>query len=363
MKYIFVMCCIVVLTLVSASAQDKPASKASEPPKAATGIVPTFGAQFFGNYSYVINGTDGKDNNKFDMERVYFTMKAPLADDWKFQVTTDIYRNAAAGSYYAGLSVRLKFAYLDYSAMQGLSVKFGMIPGVWSSTEETQWRYRGIDKTISDKYSYFSTADLGLSATYSLPNKLGEVAAYMLNGDGFSAPEANRFKDYSFRTTITPFGSVDMLKNFAVSGLYSVGAAGVKNTLQRDRYGALVGYSYSYVSVAAEYIVRKDAPSNPDTVKTGNAYSLVAEIKAPFADLQSKLSFLVRFDGVEPNVDKGGDMTHYLLAGIALKVTDKLTIAIDNQLLTCELNSLKRTTDNVLLNTDRRWFLHTILNF
>jgi hypothetical protein len=261
------------------------------------------------------------------------------------------------------LSVRLKFAYLDYAAMQGLSVKFGMIPGVWSSTEETQWRYRGIDKTLSDKNGYFSTADLGLSATYTLPNKLGEVAAYMLNGDGFTAPEANRFKDYSFRTTITPFGSVEALKSFAVSGLYSVGAAGTTRALQRDRFGAQVGYSYSYVSVGAEYLVRKDAPTNPDTVRTGNAYSLIAEVKAPFADLQSKLSMLVRFDGVEPNVDKGGDMTHFLIAGIVWKVTDKLTVAIDNQLLICELNSLKRTTDNVMLDTDRRWFLHTILNF
>jgi hypothetical protein len=310
-----------------------------------------------------VNGTDGRDFNKFDMERVYFTMKSQVADDWKFQITSDIYRNAATGTYYAGLAVRLKFAYLDYAPLQGLSVKFGMIPGVWSSTEETAWRYRGIDKTLSDKNGYFSTADVGLSATYSLPNKLGEVAAYMMNGDGFTAPEANRFKDYSVRASISPFGSVDLLKSLAVSGMASVGAAGTTRALDRNRYGALVSYSYSVCSVGAEYVVRKDAPTNPDTIRTANTYSLMGEIKAPFADLQSKLSLVVRYDANEPNVDKGGDQTHYLIAGLVWKATDKITLAIDNQILFCETNSLKRTPDNVLLNTDRRWFLHTILNF
>ncbi|MCX6135358.1 MAG: hypothetical protein NTU47_16250 [Ignavibacteriales bacterium] len=368
MKKALLLCCVCFAALVGVSAQDKPveAKKPAEnaaAPKPAAGIVPTFGAQFFGNYTYVINGTDGKDYNKFDMERVYFTMKSQIADDWKFQITTDIYRNAAAGSYYAGLAVRLKFAYLDYAPLQGLSVKFGMIPGVWNSTEETAWRYRGIEKTISDKNGYFSTADVGLSATYALPSKLGEVAAYMVNGDGFSAVEANRFKDYSVRATLTPFGSVELLKSFAVSGVASFGAGGTTRALQRDRYGALVGYSYSIFSLGAEYLVRKDAPTNPDTVRTGNVYSLIGEIKAPFADLQSKLSLVVRFDGIEPNVDKGGDQTHYLIAGLVWKVTDKLTLALDNQILFCETNSLKRAPDNVLLDTDRRWFLHTILNF
>ena len=363
-----ITCITLVAALTVALAQEKPAgsSKPSESapaPKPAAGIVPTFGGTLFGNYTYVINGTDGKDFSKFDLERVYFTMKAQIADDWKFQVTTDVYRNVAAGTYYSGLAVRLKFAYLDYAAFPGLSVKFGMIQGVWNGTEEAFWKYRGIAKTVSDQNSYYSTADLGVSATYALPSKLGEVAFTMNNGDGYQSPELNRYKDYVFRASLTPFASVELLKSLSVSGIGSVGSAGTTRALDRNRYGALVGYAYSYLSAGAEYIVRKDAPTNPDTVKTGNAFSLFGELKAPFAGLESKLSFIARYDGVEPNIDKGGDMTHFVVAGIVWKATDKLTLAIDNQLLICETNSLKRTTDNVLLNTDRRWFLHTILTF
>ncbi len=354
--------------LTVAAAQDKQTEQAKQAesapaPKPAAGIVPTFGGTLFGNYTYVINGTDGKDFSKFDLDRVYFTMKAQVADDWKFQLTTDIYRNTAAGTYYSGLAIRIKFAYVDYAALPGLSVKFGMIQGVWGGTEESFWKYRGIAKTLSDQNSYYSTADLGVSATYALPGKLGEVAITMNNGDGYQSPELNRYKDYAFRASLTPFTSVEALKSFAVSGIGSIGSAGTTRALDRNRYGALVGYAYSCVLVGAEYIVRKDAPTNPDTVKTGNAFSLFAELKAPFAGLESKLSFIARYDGVEPNVDKGGDQTHFVVAGVVWKATDKLTFAIDNQLLIAETNAMKRTTDNVLLNTDRRWFLHTILAF
>jgi hypothetical protein len=372
MKKVFetVVLCVVILALVALqlAAQDKPAepkkaTEASAPaPKPAPLFVPTFAATLFAHYQYVLQGTDGPDFNKFDMERMYFTVKTAVAEDWKLQMTTDIYRNAAAGSYYAGLAVRLKFGYLDYAPMNGLSLKFGMIPTAWNSTEETVWRYRGIDKTVSDKYSYFSTADLGVSATYALPDKYGEVAAYMMNGEGFSAIEANRYKDYTVRATVSPLISIDELKSFSVSGLASIGATGTTRALQKDRYGVLVGYSYSFISIGGEYDVRKDAPTHPDTVKTGKVVSVVAEVRLPFAGLESKLSVIARFDAVEPNVDKGGDMTHFLIAGLVYKVSDKLAIAIDHQAVAAETKSLKRT-DGVMIDNDRRWFLHTILTF
>jgi len=358
MKKTVVVWMLLIAAVITSGAQEK----AAEAPKPA-GIVPTFGATMFGNYAYVINGTDGRDFNKFDLDRVYFTMKSQIADDWKLQITTDIYRNTATGSYYNGLDVRLKFAYLDYAVMENVSVKFGMIPGVWNGVEESLWKYRGVYKTVSDQNSYYQTSDLGISATYTLPSKLGEVAAYMQNGDGYQSPELNRYKDYVFRATLNPFTSIEGLKGLSLSGIGSIGSAGTTRALERNRYGVLAGYSNSVVLVGAEYIVRKDAPSNPDTVRTGNAFSLFTEIKAPFAGLQSKLSLILRYDGIEPNVDKGGDMSHFVVAGIAWKATDRITFVLDNQLLVTETNSLKRSTDNVALDTDRRWFVHTILTF
>lgn len=321
----------------------------------------SFGTTIFGNYSYTIDGIEGKDANKFDLERVYFTLKAQPSDDVKVQVTTDIYRNAGSGSYYNGMSVRLKFGFIDYSPISALSVKFGMIPGPWNGSVEQQWKYRGVAATASDKYGYFATADLGASVTYTLPEKFGEVAAYILNGEGFTNPESNRFKDYVVRATLTPFPANDLLKSFTVGGYSYIGTTGSKRALKKHRFGGLIGYSYSIASVGAEYNIRKDAPTNPDTVFSGNVFSVFGEVKAPFEPVKNKLSLIWRYDVSEPNESKGRDMLRFYVLGLAYKVSDKLTVVFDRQDLIAEGKTIRQTA-GTFTDKDKRWFLHTILN-
>ena len=61
-------------------------------------------------------------------------------------------------------------------------------------------------KTSPDRLSFFSSADLGAATELTLPQPLGECTA-LTNGAGYEAPEANRFKDFALRVSLTPFGS------------------------------------------------------------------------------------------------------------------------------------------------------------
>jgi hypothetical protein len=335
---------------------------ATDAPKPALSFNPVFSSVMFGNFLYSVRGTEGKYANRFDFDRVYFTMKTPLAEDWKFQVTTDIYRNASATSYYNGLAIRIKFAMVEYVPVSSVSVKFGMIPGPWNGLVETYWKYRGVATTASDKFGLIATADAGISAAYTLPGKIGDVSVYMYNGTGYAAPEANRFKDYVARLTLAPFASSDELKGLTVSGIAYVGNNGTAIALQKNRFGAFVGYTYSVFMVGSEYLVVKNAPTNPDSVQTGNLLSVFAELKSPVAGFASQFSLIGRFDVNEPNVNKGGDITRTTIVGLVFKANDRVWWVVDNQQCRTE-KATQKAVDGSSIAADVRWYLHAIITF
>lgn len=338
--------CLVFSKIVLAQAQNS--------------IPVTFGGSFFGNYSYTVQGIDGQDFNKFDIERVYFTAKSQVSDNWKFQMTTDVYRNSAAGTYYAGLAVRMKFAFVDFSPWSSLSIKAGMIPGPWNGAVEAYWKYRGVAQTANDKYGYIQTADLGLSVTYSLPDKYGEIAGYVFNGDSYNAPESSRYKDLVLRASLVPFPGTPELKTLTVGGYTYLGKNGAAG-LKKQRFGGLIGYSYGVVLVGAEYDSRTDGVVNAADV-SGNVFSLFTEIKLPIAELQSKLSLLFRYDSCDPNDSKDNDKINFFIAGLAWKLNEKISLVLDRQIITTDTRTMKSNA-GTFLDKDEKWFLHTILSF
>jgi hypothetical protein len=319
-----------------------------------------FSASFFGYYSYTIQGIDGQDFNKFDLERVYFTAKSEISENWKFQMTTDVYRNTAAGTYYSGLGVRMKFAFADFTPLSSLSIKAGMIPGPWNGLIETFWKYRGVAPTANDKYGYVQTADLGLSITYSLPGKYGELAGYVFNGDSYASPESNKYKDLVLRASLFPFPSTPELKTLTFGGysyLGKTGAAGVK----KQRYGGMAGYSYGVVILGAEYDFRTDGAVSTSDV-SGKVFSLFTEIKAPLAELQSKLSLLLRYDSCDPNENKDNDRINFFIAGLVWKPNEKISIVLNRQIMTTDSKTMKSAA-GAFLDKDEKWLVNTIISF
>src|SRR5689334_21035788 len=68
-----------------------------------------------GNYQFQTDSastaaTGAKAPNKFNIERVYLNFRMPAGDHGAIRVTTDVL-NTTAGGYYAGWTVRLKYAY------------------------------------------------------------------------------------------------------------------------------------------------------------------------------------------------------------------------------------------------------------
>ncbi|MCX6169888.1 MAG: hypothetical protein NTX65_11140 [Ignavibacteriales bacterium] len=319
-----------------------------------------FSASFFGNYSYTVQGIDGRDFNKFDIERMYFTAKSQVSENWKFQMTTDVYRNSTSGTYYSGLAVRMKFAFVDFSPLSSLSIKAGMIPGPWNGAVEVFWKYRGVAQTANDKYGYIQTADLGLSVTYLLPDKYGELAGYVFNGETYSAPESSKYKDIVLRVSLVPLPNSEEFKTLTLGGYTYLGKNGAAG-LKKQRFGGLLGYSYDVVLVGAEYDSRTDGAVNAADV-SGNVFSLFTEIKLPVGDLQPKLSLLFRYDSCDLDTNKDNDKINFLIAGLAWKPNDKIEIVLNRQIMTTDARTMKSTA-GTFLDKDEKWLVNTIVTF
>lgn len=349
---------ILVLVLVlPAMSQDKPPTPAG----------PTVGGTIFANYSCTTTGVAGNGFNAFEMERAYLTVRAPMGDDWKAQITTDVFRKSPqdANTYYRGLSVRMKFAYLDYAPLKGISIKMGLVPGIWFPVEDVLWKYRGVQTTPSDKYSYLSTADIGVSASYALPEKLGEASVFYYNGEGYALPDTNRFKDIAGRLVLTPFSSNEALKSLTIGAFGLAGGSGVATAKTKTRYGVIASYAYSIASIGGEYITREDSYNRANNlvgdsaVIAGAALSVFGEIKAPF---EPRLSVLWRYDMSDPNTSLSNDATTSILGGIVWKATEKIIFSLDYQKATGESKFLKNP-NKTLIDTDEKIFVHTIVNF
>ena len=327
--------------------------------------------QIFSYFVYTTAGKEGKDFNRFDLDRIYLTAKGQVFDEGKVQVTTDLFRGSSyrqpdsiAKLYYGGFAVRMKFAFMDYTPEKFLSVKIGLIPTVWPSFVDGIWKYRGISASVSDLQSYSPTSDVGVSVSYALPGKMGDLSGFVLNGSGYTSAETNRYKDVALRASVYPFVDDPLLKPLLVAGYVYKGSnlSTTSTALPRNRFGGLVSYAYSVVSGAVEYNSRADAPKYADTLVYGTALSFFGEIKAPVNEWRDKCSFLWRYDVVEPNDKKGGDVSRLKIIGLIYKPVDKIILAIDRQWIDAETKTMKQF-DNVPISYDNRWFFHVIINF
>jgi hypothetical protein len=329
-----------------------------------------FSGVIYTYYQYTTNGVDGNSFNKFDLDRAYLTAKANLAENTRLQFTTDVYRqtDTSKNGFYPGVAIRVKFAYAEYLPASDLALRIGMIPTHWQGVVDGVWKYRVLIANITDntRAGYNASADLGASATYTLPSKLGEVVFGLFNGSGYSSPEANRFKDFAVRATLTPLSDQPL----TLAGYYYKGGneSKIKQYLGKDRWGALASYSYQGVTVGLEYNEKHDQgkPSNytlEDTTVGGKAISFFGEAKSPFGDVLGPLALLWRFDYIDNNGKVGGDIGRYWIVGLSYKVSDKLTFILDRQTNNVEPGILLTRVDKVKIDYDNKWFLHAQLNF
>lgn len=321
-----------------------------------------FSGWVFGNFQVQTDdaakaANGGKRPNKFDIERAYLTFKMPAGDRASVRVTTDI-KPGAASSGYQGWFVRLKYGYLQYDyvrSAQGANgwnalARIGMLHTVLIDHQETFWpRYLG--KVATERFGFFSSADLGAATQISLPHQAGELYATVTNGSGYEAPEADRFKDYAARLSLAPLAQTGgILKTFTISPWAYIGRTASKfatdptnpitGGLTRNRYGVFAGVKDRRLTLAGEWAQRTDEAESGDTPITRTVAKATGQLVDGFAIVRpfefadpskhSPVGVVFRWDRFKPDKSVDG-ATRFITAGIFVEPTAKTSLALDYQ--------------------------------
>jgi hypothetical protein len=342
-----------------------------------------FSGVLYLNYQYG-GPTNSQSANRFDVDRAYLNFRASAGSPRdSIRVTLDVYqqRDATRDEFYSGWAVRFKYAFLNHeftgsSAQTKVFGRIGILQTVIVEKEEQYWN-RGLAQASVELAGYFNSADAGVATSVSLPNKLGEVYATIVNGNGYVSRETDRFKDYQLRVSLSPWANGSgFLRGLEVSPWVSFGgrastfAAGqgtlnpVTDMQRKDRYGVFTGYRDSRFVAGLQLSRKIDVTETADTTQdvtptsrtvTGNLISTFAFWR-PFASptTYSPWTVLARVDHVTPDDTSDGFQRRYIV-GTTWDLNRRTSVTFDVQSLSFR--------DGLPGTNTRTYFLHLIANF
>jgi hypothetical protein len=362
-----------------------------------------FSGLIFGSYNYQPSTTPsqlaGQIDNQFILDRAYLTFKMPAGDRTSIRITTDVYQTteATANAY----TIRAKYAYLQYDQPKfanGASLfgRVGILQNVVLEHEEGFWP-RYLSSAAIERAGYFASADMGLAAGLSLPDKMGELYATVVNGPGYTSREKDRFKDYAIRLSLTPLANnKDMpllqtftmtawgykgatASNFVNGGTGQSGAIG--EALDRSRYGLFVGLKDPRLTLGGEFAQRHEngeqganTAASPRMVTdiTGRLLSALAVVRPfAFANASGKSPFgiVARYDAVKPSTSTSGYVApaapspdnayHVIIGGVFYDLSQKAQLALDYQESLASNNGLSLAPPT----QSKGYFAHFVVNF
>lgn len=300
----------------------------------------------FADYTYDM--TNGKqDLNSFNVKRAYLGVKGSLtkedAEGMKvnYRLTLDVVDFSdigAKGSYEVknvdgkdqvevmsagtnGLYMSfLKYAYLELEDMglKGLKLQFGQIPTPWVSFEDKFVGMRWWSPSFTDRAKVLSSADRGLSLSYNLPAKYGEVFVSAVNGEGYKKPEDTKMKDYLARISIRPVPDMDIVKGLMLHYYIGYGKTNVDKTNPdaesvRQRMSIGLSFDHDYFLLLGQYLLTEDGPDSKTT--KGAGYSASSRIKLEKLLESNQLGLFFRYDRYDPNTDKDKDGKDIIIVG------------------------------------------------
>ncbi|MBI2061407.1 MAG: hypothetical protein HYT87_16840 [Nitrospirae bacterium] len=284
--------------------------------------------------------TDGAmDKNEFEITRMYLGAKFDFSENMRAAIIPDLapWRvpgvtvkddgtpfSATEDKVRGDFSPTLKAAYLEYGNLLNVmdtpvikAVRFGQAD-LWIPFAEGAWKYRFVQKIILDQEGKMLSTDLGLFLEGDMPSKFGGYHLAVVNGEGWHAPEANKFKHVYARFTLVPAPWIDLLAKLSLSGMLFVGDK--EKDKEVNRFAGLISYAYAPVSVGFEPAWTSDAGTK------GFGWSAFGEVALP-----ADLSVFGRFQSWDADTEKDRDAYSRIVAGVAHRYNAYVRTALDYQ--------------------------------
>lgn len=304
----------------------------------------------------------GLEESRFMLERAYLTAQVVMSERARVRLTLET-RDGGEGQ-----ELRMKYAYVEYRPQVLHAtrpfIRAGLLQNIMIAHEEVFWP-RLVSSAPLARAGYYPAADLGVAVGATLPRKLGEVYAEVVDGRGYQGigrPD-DRFRDVAVRLTLTPLAGSPRsgaLRTLTVSpwlylgdtasvfgpGSEWAGAAGylgpVREGRQRDRYGLLVGVDDRRVSAGLSLARRRSETDTGENTAGSPAGVAVrhATLASAFAVVRpftfgdpeggAPLGVVLRYDRVDSDRSAPG-YTSYLVGGLTYDLSPGVSLSLDYQ--------------------------------
>lgn len=354
------------------------------------------GTTIFTNYTYTHEptATDADKNSihpsSFEVTRAYINVMGNISHLLSFRVTPDVsgrlttsvastssvtggvtgekVTTTTTGStnYDGSLVFRLKYAFgqlnLDEWTTHGTWVRLGQQQTPLIDFYEGIYRYRFQGTTFAEREGFLSSADVGASAHYNMPNDYGDIHFGYYNGDTYTKAEPNDQKAWQGRLSLRPLPKDKVLKGLRLTGFFDSDHYIKDDT--RQRLFASLTFENKNINGGLDYATDKDKQTATAAQVQSNGYSLWVNPRTNIG-----IEGFFRYDSTKPNKDVDAKKNR-TIAGAAywFKVQKGPTAAVfaDYEHVTYDAQPAG-TTANPLVGlgkaTETRYALHCLLNF
>jgi len=251
----------------------------------------TIGGELFADFSHIQLQNENSNGQRidtapngtgFDVKRFYLIVDHKFNDVWAADLTTDAQfttastatvSTPASGSTPAGTTTALtnqnssggvnevfiKKLYLEGAFNKLFVLRIGSYNGAWTSFAESNYGYRYIEKTTTDRLGFANTADWGIHASGVYGANLVNYQFSVVNGGGFKNPTRTKDVDFEGRVGVNPLSWLTVGGGFYSGHLGQITAANEnfpKNTA--TRYDALAAVSIIGIHVGTEWYQAKN---------------------------------------------------------------------------------------------------------
>lgn len=193
-------------------------------------------ALIFSNFNAAFS--DGKTTPAFEITRAYLGYEYNFSKTWYGRLTLDVADPKVGSLQYTAF---LKLAYMQYKN-ENFKALFGMIPTTQFKYSEDIWGFRYIEKVFMDAYSFYSSADLGVTADYAFTKNISADLS-VFNGEGYKSLQHDEFLRPAIGVTVKGPG------NFTVRAFADYMGKEVKQTT----LAGFAAYTGKKFVAAAEY--------------------------------------------------------------------------------------------------------------
>lgn len=274
--------------------------------------------------------TEGADGaNAFDLDRAYLTARGELTEHLATRLTLDADRikpvETDTGEYSVDTKTRVfvKHAYLEWKGIApGVKARFGMTDTAFVPVYDQFWGWRFVSKAAADEAKWLDTADLGVQFMGDHAKGLVGWQVGLINGEGYGKVEVDASKTAQARVTVDPLAPGGSMK-LPVTGFVSQSFLGEADTV--TMYGGAVGFQQDYVKVWGEFLGRSEGGAS-GTLITATVMPSVPKV----------VTFLGRFDRLDPDSSAEGDSSTKLIVGAGHEFFERVTAAVDYERVTPE---------------------------